>query len=49
VRAGPTAATGAAPAVGVPLVAVAAALTLVGIPLVAGILAALLVLGAVAT
>jgi len=46
-RAGPSVAAGAALAVGVPLAAVASALTLVGIPLAAGILAALLVLGAV--
>ena len=46
-RAGPAVAAGAALAVGVPLAAVAFALTLVGIPLAAGILATLLVLGSV--
>lgn len=46
-RTGPTMAAGAALAVGVPLIAMVSALTIVGIPLAAGILAALLVLGAI--
>jgi hypothetical protein len=46
-RMGPSVAAGTALAVGVPVAAVASALTIIGVPLAAGILAALLVAGAV--